>query len=278
MGLVKACLFVLSVYVLVVGGLAALQRWLIFPNWAMGDYSVPLPAAASPLAIERDNGARLVGARLPPAAPPPDDPVTVIGFGGNASNADDLLVHLHRLLPAAAVVVFHYRGYRPSTGSPGAEALLADGVRIHDHVAARFRPRRVVLAGFSLGAGVAAYVASQRRVTGLIMGTPFDSLEALGRDRYPWAPVGLLLRHRIPVTRFMAGQRTPTAIIAAGADAIVPPRRTDALRPHVENLVMDRTLDGAGHNDLFDHPAFPAALSEALARVVAAPAPGRIAP
>jgi hypothetical protein len=50
----------------------------------------------------------------------------ILGFGGNAWNADDLALYLHGLLPDTEVVAFHYRGYRPSTGRSSAAALLAD--------------------------------------------------------------------------------------------------------------------------------------------------------
>jgi hypothetical protein len=41
----------------------------------------------------------------------------------------------------------------------------------------------------------------------MILVTPFDSLEALARDLYPWAPVGLLLRHRMPTVDSCAAPR-----------------------------------------------------------------------
>ena len=51
----------------------------------------------------------------------------------------------------------------------------------------------------SIGAGPAAYLASQRPIAGLILVTPFDSLTALAREHYPWAPVSLLLRYRMEI-------------------------------------------------------------------------------
>jgi hypothetical protein len=102
--------------------------------------------------------------------------------------------------------------------------------------------------------------------TGLILVTPFDSLEALARDLYWWAPVGLLLRHRMPTIDFMRGSPVPTALVVAERDSIVPARRSMALRPAIANLVFEGAID-AGHDDLYGHPAFAAAMREALARV-----------
>ena len=40
------------------------------------------------------------------------------------------------------------------------------------------------------------------------------------------------------------------------------------LRPAIKNLVFEQTID-AGHNDIYDHPAFAAATREALTRIEA---------
>ena len=103
----------------------------------------------------------------------------------------------------------------------------------------------------------------------MILVTPFDSLEAVARDLYWWAPVGLLLRNRMPTIEFVRGCLAPTALIIAERDAIVPAQRSAPLRSAIKNLVFERTID-AGHNDLYDHPEFAAAAREALARIEAA--------
>jgi hypothetical protein len=44
-----------------------------------------------------------------------------------------------------------------------------------------------------------------------------------------------------------------------------PPRA----QPAIKNLVFEQTID-AGHNDIYDHPAFATAMREALAEIEAA--------
>jgi hypothetical protein len=126
-----------------------------------------------------------------------------------------------------------------------------------------------VAVGVSIGSPVAAYLARHRRLAGLILVTPFDSIVELARDHYPWLPVRLLLRHRMPTVDFVRDMPTPTALIVAGSDTIVPPGRSEPLRRAISNLVSDAKIDEAGHNDLFDRAAFKEALREALARIEA---------
>jgi fermentation-respiration switch protein FrsA (DUF1100 family) len=76
----------------------------------------------------------------------------------------------------------------------------------------------------------------------------------------------------MPIVELVQSQQTPTALIAAGHVTIVPARRSEPLRSAVPNLVLDRIIADAGHNDLYSNPAFAAAMHEAVARFeVAAP-------
>jgi pimeloyl-ACP methyl ester carboxylesterase len=240
---------------------ALFQTKMLFPAQMAAANRPSLPPSAERLALMLPDGDRLAGVRLGPSAAP--KPV-LLGFGGNAWNADAMALYLHRLFPEHEVIAFHYRGYPPSSGTPSAEALFADALAIFDHLQ-RERPRAIAAAGFSIGSGVAAYLAQHRAVAGLILVTPFDTLKALAQEHFSWAPTGLLLRHRMPTIDLVKDRQTPTAMIAAGRDTIVPARRSEPLRSAIPNLVLDRTIADAGHNDLYDHPAFAAAMREAVA-------------
>ena len=98
--------------------------------------------------------------------------------------------------------------------------------------------------------------------------TPFDELAQVAADHYPWLPVHLLFRHELNSAARLRESPVPVAIVAAAGDTLILPKRTDALRRSVRNLVSDRTIAGAGHNDLYDHPAFRPAMHEALAAVL----------
>ena len=268
MWLVHPVLVAVAIYVAVISAMYFAQTWLLFPTTLVQAGHVRLPASTQRLEVETPGGDRLLGVRIPASSSTGPRGPLLLGFGGNAWSADAMALYLHERLPDCEVVAFHYRGYRPSTGQPSAEALLADAVTVFDHVQQVLAPERVVAVGFSIGSGVAAYLAQQRPLAGLVLVTPFDSLEALARDLYWWAPVGFLLRHRMPVTDFVRDLPTPTALIVAGRDTIVPARRSAPLRDVIPNLVLDRTID-AGHNDLYDRKSFVESLREALANITA---------
>jgi uncharacterized protein len=240
-----------------------MQTPMLFPTWLVPSASLP---AASHLEVETPDGERLIGVHLAPVRERAGQ-VVLLGFGGNAWNVGGVAAYLHEMFPQADVVAFHYRGYRPSGGSPSAAALLADVPVVYDHVRESLGTDRIVAVGLSIGSGVAAHLAARRPLAGLILVSPFDSLEALARGHYPWVPVRWLLRHQMSTVDDVRGLTTPTALIAAERDTIVPPRRTEPVRRAIPGLVLDRTIARAGHNDLYNYPEFRAAMAEALALI-----------
>ena len=129
------------------------------------------------------------------------------------------------------------------------------------------KPKRVVAIGFSIGSGIAARLAAERKLDGLILVTPFDSLKAVAQAMYPWLPIGPFFEHEIDAAAALEKIDVPVAIIAAERDEIGPRERTEALREGVPRLVFDRTIARAGHNDIYARSDFHDAMHEALDRL-----------
>jgi pimeloyl-ACP methyl ester carboxylesterase len=241
------------------------QSRLLFPAWLVGPAG-PLPTGAERLVLDAPDGTRLEGVHLPPLRGDGDGTL-VLSFAGNATNAQHLAQRLQTALPEHPIVAFHYRGYGPSGGTAGAEAMAQDAPLAYDFAVGRYRPRRVVAIGVSLGSGVAATLAARRPLSGLILITPFDSLKNVARQIYWWVPVSLLMRHDLDSVAALKEAQVPVAIIAAERDDLIRPERTGELRRALRNPRHDVTLAGATHNDVFVHPGFDAALHEALRRL-----------
>jgi pimeloyl-ACP methyl ester carboxylesterase len=242
----------------------AFQARLLFPAGAVGGAG-PLALGAERLSLDTPDGNRLHGVHIPPSRE--RSGTLILGFGGNGWNAETAATYLHGLFPEADIVAFHYRGYRPSTGAPAAKALIADAPVVHDLAVARLRPARTVAVGLSVGSGVAASLAPRRPLDGLILVTPFDSLGKVAAGQFPWLPVRWLFRHEMKSAEWLRGSKVPTAIVAGERDSLVRAERTERLRRAVGRLVFDRTIPGAGHNDIYDRPEFRAAMREALGSV-----------
>ena len=117
-----------------------------------------------------------------------------------------------------AWLVVNYRGY----GGPRA-CREVDGcgrtprIRL-DAIAFRFSTTPALShSGAVWEAGVAIRLASVRPWLGLVLATPFDSLERVAKRHYPFAPVSLLLRHRFDSLDLGAPHRRSDAVHRCGA-------------------------------------------------------------
>jgi uncharacterized protein len=238
---------------------------IIFPIHAV-PAAGPLPRGAKSLSVTTPDGEALVGIHISQEKTAHRRGL-ILGFGGNAWNGQDVAEYLHEVYFDWDVVAFHYRGYAPSTGSPSADALIADAPLIYDAVVDRLRPERVIGVGLSIGTGIAAQLSAKRGLDGLILVTPFDSLKAVAQSMYPWLPIGPFFAHEIDAATPLRGNSVPVAIIAAERDEIIPQERTDLLRKSGLNLIFDRTIARAGHNDIYARSDFQEAMREALAAV-----------
>jgi pimeloyl-ACP methyl ester carboxylesterase len=243
-----------------------LQTQLIFPTHAVSRAG-RLPAGAERLSLKVGRET-LAGVHIFPEDAHDASGTLILGFAGNAWNSQDAATYLHELYPDDDVIAFHYRGYAPSSGSPSAEALLADAPLVYDFAVKRLKPKRVVAVGFSIGTGVAAQLARERPLDGVILVTPFDSLKAVAQSMYPWLPIGPFFQHEIDAAAALEVSNVPAALVSAELDELIPTMRTAALRERVRNLAFERTMRGAGHNDIYARSDFQAAMREALAAVI----------
>jgi uncharacterized protein len=248
-------------YAAIVGVLYFAQTSLIFPGAGFPVSPVEGPVPPERIEIQTADGERLHGMILRNGEERSD---LLLGFGGNAQNAETMAQDLAADFPELDVAVFHYRGYGLSTGRPSEEALLADAVLVHDEVWERLQPEHTFALGISLGSAVAAHLSRERPLSGVLLVSPFDSIEAVAREAYFWVPVSLLLQHRFPTTDYVADNWTPMAVIAAADDTIIRPRRTAALVQHIPNLVFERVIPGADHNTMYALPAYDEALRAAF--------------
>ncbi|MGQ0578028.1 MAG: alpha/beta hydrolase [Betaproteobacteria bacterium] len=204
-----------------------------------------------------DDGTRLHGFLSKPASVAGTKFPLVIYFGGNAEEASWLLDEHERPQNWAWLLV-NYRGYGWSEGSPGEKALAADARRLHDWTRSRadVEHSRIVAFGRSLGSGVAVRLASERPLAGMILATPFDSMESVAKRHYPFAPVSLLLRHRFNSLELAPRMGVPMLCMVAERDSIIPAEH--ALRLHAAWRGNKRlvSIANADHNDISASPVF----------------------
>lgn len=180
----------------------------------------------------------------------------VMYFGGNAEEASWVLFEERRPRDPAWLVL-NYRGYGRSEGAPGQAALVADAVLAYDWLAARadIDPRRIVAFGRSLGTGVAVQLAARRPLAGVVLVTPYDSVSAVARARYPLYPVQHMLRHPFDSLAQAPRLTAPLLCAVAAGDEIIPPAHARRLFDAWAGPKDWLLLPGTDHNSIVERAA-----------------------
>lgn len=188
----------------------------------------------------------------------------LIYYGGNA---EDIFLNIEEYQGIQAATLFvAYRGYGPSTGKPGETEFFADALAVLDDMVKAFAPKEMYLIGRSLGTGVACHVAAQRQVQGVVLVTPYDSLENVARSQFFWLPTGLLLRHRFASLDALPFIHCPLLVLYGGQDRVVLPQRTENLLRHIQGGKEVVFIARADHGTIDMYPDYWQALLRFLHR------------
>jgi pimeloyl-ACP methyl ester carboxylesterase len=163
----------------------------------------------------------------------------------------------------------NYRGFGLSEGQPSERVVLQDASLIYDYAASRadVDAANIVVLGRSLGTYFTVALADKRPLRGVILATPFDSMAALGKDRYPWLPAGLILNGRYDTAAIAPKINIPALIVLAENDDVTPMARGVALARAWGGPQRTMTLTGARHYGIERRDEFWKAVGEFLGAI-----------
>ena len=253
-------------------------------NEISSNFIIPNPAPSAPMAqwvpasgratVSLDlDGATLRGFRYSGADPKAP---TLLFFNGNGMTifrADPLYRQLAALGPT--VVVYDYRGYGFSTGTPDLMTYRRDSLQLYDTVAASAPGHRVVVYGFSMGTAMASYIASERMIAALILAAPIGS----AAEEYPiygkliGYSAEFIAAHKpsqesvalFGEAALIAKSRAPLLVLHGTDDFLIPVEQArevlEASPSTVKRMVI---IPDANHNATAEDPDSFAAVSQFL--------------
>ena len=241
------------------------ERLIFFPQPVAQDPLQANPGAAiEEVSLVTADQVRLRG-WLVKATPTPAP--LLLYFGGNAEEVSWLASTAGRYA-GWSLLLFNYRGYGRSEGKPGETELFADALQIHDYAAKRAQGGRVAVMGRSLGSGVAVYLAAQRPVAGVILVSPYDSIESVAQGVYPFLPISLMLKHRFDSIARAPQLKQRLLCLIPERDEVIPPAHGERLFDAWGGEKRKVVLQEAGHNSTDAHPMFWSSIREFLAQKV----------
>ena len=159
-----------------------------------------------------------------PAEVPSKDLVALIchGNAGNISDRVEDVLFFHKL--GLDTFIFDYRGFGKSEEEISEEGTYLDAEAAYDYLiqTKKYDPSQIIIVGRSLGAAVASHLALQHSPRALILESGFISLSAMARERYPYFPVGRLLKYHYEALQHVKKLRCPIFIVHSREDEVVP--------------------------------------------------------
>ncbi len=249
----KAFLVLVSSYILLVTLIVFAQRSLIYSPTIEGSK------------IPTDFGAKFERISIPASI----GPIRQGWFVRDESNPKPILVYLQGnggALSARAkvsalfssigvdTVMLSYRGYGDSGFGqigPTETHIYEDAQAAYDFARAHVPENKIIVWGHSLGAAVAAYLGTRNHPAGVILESPFTSIESMAPVRYPWLWIpSFLIFDKFPTIEYVKNLNAPLLVMVAQRDTIIPPSFGAAVFEAAKEPKTFLSLTETGHNDL----------------------------
>ena len=167
------------------------------------------------------------------------------GNGGNICERAPMAAEL--AMRGISVLLFDWRGYGKSEGTPSESGLFKDALAAYDFGAAKSKD--IVLYGESLGGPFAAYVATKRKARCVIIENSFPSLAAIGNALYKPLPLGWFAPFSLMTTRWLNQAGLPVLVMHGKRDEVIPfelgMQLYNGLRVPKEMLVSETAMHDA---------------------------------
>jgi len=149
---------------------------------------------------------------------------TILFFHGNAGTLDYRIYKLNFLGNLDVnFLIIAWRGYSGSSGKPSEFGLYQDAKSALNWLNSKgITENKIILYGESLGTSVAIEVGQNKDFAGVILETPFTSMVDVGKTKYPFFPVSLLLKDKYESDKKIKNIKSPILIMHGEADKIVP--------------------------------------------------------
>ena len=149
---------------------------------------------------------------------------TLVLFHGNAGDLSNRIYKLNELNKLDInILLISWRGFSGNKGSPTEKNLYEDAeAAIKWLNKKKVENNQIILYGESLGSGVAVEIGKKNNFNGIILESPFTSVENSAKIYYPYLPVKFLLKDRYDSINKIDKIRTPILIMHGKKDDIVP--------------------------------------------------------
>lgn len=155
--------------------------------------------------------------------PAEKDKSTIVYFHGNAGHIGMRgLKQRPYIEEGMGVLLTTYRGYSGNPGKPSEKGTYIDARAAMQFLQSQDVPlEKIIIQGESLGSAIAVQMAMEYPAAALILVSPFDSMQAMGRKHYPFFPMHFLKDKYRSIDK-IAHVHMPLLILHGEKDKLVP--------------------------------------------------------
>lgn len=172
---------------------------------------------------------------------------------GNTGNLTTIANIIPPLLDSGInILLFDYRGFGKSTGTPSFAGVVADAItagRFHDTIRPKHLPS--ILYGYSLGGAIAAQAIRHHPFDGLILQSTFTNLPDMAKATWPRLPLYLVAGSVFDTKSVLKHLKVPLLILHGSADESVPCWMAHQLYDSCASNKRLYLIDGGLHKDCF---------------------------
>ena len=174
------------------------------------------------------------------------------GNGGSVATRSDKYRQFMAL--GYGVFMLGYPGYGGSEGDPSEKAFI-DAARLsYTYLSdSKIEPEDIVIFGESLGTAVAVQLAAEKLAKALVLSAPMNSIREIAEHQYPYVPIGMLLKDPFLTMDYIGAVHMPLLVFHGSADEAIPIASGRKLFDTANEPKIFHTIEGAGHNNLFDY-------------------------
>ncbi len=145
-----------------------------------------------------------------------------------------------------------YRSYGKSEGSIESEAqMLSDMQKVYDHALSMYDESQIVVMGYSMGSGMASYLAAENEPQQLFLVSPYKSLVDVIWRRFPLIP-SFLIKYHFSSYDYLQKVTCPITAFYASDDTVIPPASSLSLLDANSSIEMHE-LKNTSHRGAIFH-------------------------
>ena len=149
---------------------------------------------------------------------------TILFLHGNAGSLENRIHKINHFMNMNInFLLISWRGFSDNKGKPTEKGLYEDARSAVAWLKNKgINENNIIIYGESLGTGVTTEISQNKNFAGLILESPFTSMIAAGKDKYPFLPIKILLKDKYESDKKIKNIKVPILVMHGKVDNLVP--------------------------------------------------------